>query len=109
MSGCSDISFGVSPDLVFNALANPVRRRLLELLAEGPQPAGGLADHFTLSRPAVSDADGAATSETDAAPASSDNTNPRRTERFTRTPPTPSEFPLRAQPYPRPRPDATVS
>lgn len=40
---------------VFTALANPVRRRLLELLAEGPRNAGALAGEFDLSRPAVSE------------------------------------------------------
>jgi DNA-binding transcriptional ArsR family regulator len=42
-------------DEVFAALANPVRRRLLELLAAGPRTAGSLADEFDLSRPAVSE------------------------------------------------------
>ncbi|MCC5953941.1 MAG: winged helix-turn-helix transcriptional regulator [Acidimicrobiia bacterium] len=42
-------------DLVFAGLANPVRRRLLELLAEGPRTAGSLAGEFDLSRPAVSE------------------------------------------------------
>jgi DNA-binding transcriptional ArsR family regulator len=41
------------PD-VFTAVANPVRRRLLELLAEGPRNAGALAEEFDLCRPAVS-------------------------------------------------------
>lgn len=45
----------MADDLVFSALANPVRRRVLELLAEGPQTAGALAGHFDLSRPAVSE------------------------------------------------------
>lgn len=40
---------------VFSALANPVRRRLLELLADGPRNAGALAQAFDLSRPAVSE------------------------------------------------------
>lgn len=40
---------------VFGALANPVRRRLLEALREGPLPAGDLAGRFELSRPAVSE------------------------------------------------------
>jgi DNA-binding transcriptional ArsR family regulator len=44
------------PDVdVFTALANPVRRRLLELLAESPRNAGALAEEFDLSRPAVSE------------------------------------------------------
>ena len=42
-------------DPVFAALANPVRRRLLELLADGPRTAGALAAEFELSRPAISE------------------------------------------------------
>jgi DNA-binding transcriptional ArsR family regulator len=42
-------------DAVFLALANPVRRRLLELLADGPLTAGELAGWFELSRPAVAE------------------------------------------------------
>ncbi|WP_412737365.1 ArsR/SmtB family transcription factor [Krasilnikovia sp. MM14-A1259] len=42
------------PD-VFAALANPVRRQLLDALREGPRPAGELAGRFALSRPAVSE------------------------------------------------------
>lgn len=40
---------------VFGALANPVRRHLLEALREGPLAAGDLAGRFELSRPAVSE------------------------------------------------------
>lgn len=40
---------------VFAALANPVRRRLLEALREGPSPVNELASRFELSRPAVSE------------------------------------------------------
>jgi DNA-binding transcriptional ArsR family regulator len=40
---------------VFGALANPVRRQLLEALRDGPLPAGELAGRFALSRPAVSE------------------------------------------------------
>ncbi|WP_329115491.1 ArsR/SmtB family transcription factor [Streptomyces sp. NBC_01465] len=40
---------------VFSALANPVRRRLLESLQDGPRAAGDLAGEFALSRPAVSE------------------------------------------------------
>jgi DNA-binding transcriptional ArsR family regulator len=44
------------PDVdVFGALANPVRRQLLEALRDGPCPAGDLAGRFALSRPAVSE------------------------------------------------------
>ena len=42
-------------DDVFLALAHPVRRRLLELLAEAPHNAGALAAQFDLSRPAVAE------------------------------------------------------
>jgi len=45
----------VSDDAVFLALANPVRRRLLELLAGGSRTAGDLAAQFELSRPAVAE------------------------------------------------------
>lgn len=40
---------------VFGALANPVRRQLLEVLRDGPQAAGDLAGRFALSRPAVAE------------------------------------------------------
>jgi DNA-binding transcriptional ArsR family regulator len=40
---------------VFAALANPVRRQLLEALRSGPRAAGDLAGQFALSRPAVSE------------------------------------------------------
>lgn len=36
------------------ALADPTRRRIVELLAEGEHSAGELAAHFAVSRPAVS-------------------------------------------------------
>jgi DNA-binding transcriptional ArsR family regulator len=42
-------------DDVFLALANPARRRLLELLADGPRTAGDLAAQFAMSRPAVAE------------------------------------------------------
>lgn len=42
-------------DRVFLALANPVRRELLRILAEGPRAAGELSEPFTLSRPAVAE------------------------------------------------------
>ena len=45
----------VPDDLLFTAMANPVRRRLLELLRDGAQTAGSLAAQFDLSRPAVSE------------------------------------------------------
>ncbi|WP_343287459.1 metalloregulator ArsR/SmtB family transcription factor [Gordonia sp. SID5947] len=42
-------------DDVFLALANPVRRQLLELLATGPTAAGDLSALFTLSRSSVAE------------------------------------------------------
>jgi DNA-binding transcriptional ArsR family regulator len=39
---------------VFEALADPTRRRIVELLAEGERSAGELAGEFRLTRPAVS-------------------------------------------------------
>lgn len=46
---------GMSMDAVFTALANPVRRRLLTILIDGPKTAGALSDEFELSRPAISE------------------------------------------------------
>ena len=42
-------------DRVFLALANPVRRELLEMLVEQPLSAGELSQRFELSRPAVAE------------------------------------------------------
>jgi DNA-binding transcriptional ArsR family regulator len=42
-------------DDVFLALAHPVRRRLLEMLMDGPRSAGTLAAEFDLSRSAVAE------------------------------------------------------
>jgi DNA-binding transcriptional ArsR family regulator len=36
------------------ALADPTRRQIFELLADGPRPVGELARHLPVSRPAVS-------------------------------------------------------
>jgi predicted transcriptional regulator len=41
-------------DIVFDALGEPVRRRILELLREGPTPVGQLAERLPVGRPAVS-------------------------------------------------------
>jgi DNA-binding transcriptional ArsR family regulator len=38
----------------FEALADPTRRRIVELLADGERSAGELAAEFSVSRPAVS-------------------------------------------------------
>jgi DNA-binding transcriptional ArsR family regulator len=42
------------PVEVFEALADPTRRRIVELLAEEERSAGELAGNFRVSRPAVS-------------------------------------------------------
>ncbi len=39
---------------VFKALADPTRRRVLELLRAGPMSAGALAEHFHVSKPTMS-------------------------------------------------------
>lgn len=42
-------------DAVFRAVADPTRRRILEMLRRGPLPAGEIARRFSrISRPAVS-------------------------------------------------------
>ena len=41
-------------DLVFDALGDPVRRRIVELLRDGPRPVGELARELPVGRPAVS-------------------------------------------------------
>jgi ArsR family transcriptional regulator, repressor of sdpIR and other operons len=39
---------------VFKALSDPTRRRILQLLRQRPMSAGELADHFDVSKPAMS-------------------------------------------------------
>ncbi len=41
-------------DTVFDALAHPIRRRILELLKGGGMSAGALADRFAVSKPTMS-------------------------------------------------------
>jgi DNA-binding transcriptional ArsR family regulator len=43
-----------SSEATFNALADPTRRAVLDLLRRGSQPAGQIAQAFPLSRPAIS-------------------------------------------------------
>ncbi|HLZ70818.1 MAG TPA: metalloregulator ArsR/SmtB family transcription factor [Dehalococcoidia bacterium] len=40
---------------VYSALANPVRRQILELLRGGPRAVNDLAGQFALGRPAISE------------------------------------------------------
>jgi DNA-binding transcriptional ArsR family regulator len=42
------------PEATFSALADPTRRAVLELLRQGSQPAGRIAQAFPVSRPAIS-------------------------------------------------------
>ncbi len=41
-------------EATFQALADPTRRAVLDLLRRGSQPAGQIANAFTVSRPAIS-------------------------------------------------------
>lgn len=43
-----------NPEVTFQALADPTRRAVLDLLRRGSQPAGQIASAFPLSRPAIS-------------------------------------------------------
>jgi DNA-binding transcriptional ArsR family regulator len=43
-----------SRDSAFNALADPTRRAVLDLLRAGTRPAGEIARAFPISRPAIS-------------------------------------------------------
>jgi DNA-binding transcriptional ArsR family regulator len=49
-----DVSVPEAADAVFEALGEPVRRRILELLHDGPRPVGQLAALLPVGRPAVS-------------------------------------------------------
>jgi DNA-binding transcriptional ArsR family regulator len=39
---------------VFKAIADPTRRRILDLLREGDLSAGAIAEHFNMTKPAIS-------------------------------------------------------
>jgi DNA-binding transcriptional ArsR family regulator len=43
-----------SAETTFSALADPTRRAVLDLLRQGSQPAGQIAQAFPVSRPAIS-------------------------------------------------------
>ena len=43
-----------SAEVTFQALADPTRRAVLDLLRQGAQPAGQIAEAFPVSRPAIS-------------------------------------------------------
>jgi len=45
---------GNQADLVFDALGEPVRRRIVDLLRDGPRSVGDLARELPVGRPAVS-------------------------------------------------------
>jgi DNA-binding transcriptional ArsR family regulator len=48
------VSPAAASEDVFSAIADPTRRRILELLGERPQAVGELAARFEVSRPAIS-------------------------------------------------------
>ena len=47
-------SSGQMAEATFQALADPTRRAVLDLLRRGSQPAGNIAQAFPISRPAIS-------------------------------------------------------
>lgn len=44
----------VTADALFDALGDPMRRRIAESLRDGPRPVGRIADELPIGRPAVS-------------------------------------------------------
>jgi DNA-binding transcriptional ArsR family regulator len=48
------VSNQTAAEAIFDALGEPVRRRILELLHEGPTPVGQLTERLPVGRPAVS-------------------------------------------------------
>jgi DNA-binding transcriptional ArsR family regulator len=47
-------TFSRTAEATFQALADPTRRAVLDLLRRGSQPAGQIAEAFPVSRPAIS-------------------------------------------------------
>jgi len=45
---------GIGWEIILKALADPTRRRILELLRAGDMTAGELAEHFDISKPSLS-------------------------------------------------------
>ncbi len=41
-------------NLVFKAISDPTRRKILKLLRQGDMTAGEIADHFSISKPSIS-------------------------------------------------------
>jgi DNA-binding transcriptional ArsR family regulator len=41
-------------NLVFKAISDPTRRKILKLLGRGDLTAGEIADHFSISKPSIS-------------------------------------------------------
>ncbi|MBF4767665.1 winged helix-turn-helix transcriptional regulator [Nocardioides agariphilus] len=54
MSNHSAARRTATPDDVFDALGEPVRRQIIARLRTGPTPVGKLAEQLTVGRPAVS-------------------------------------------------------
>ena len=48
------VTYSSNPEPAFQALADPTRRAVLDLLRRGSQPAGQIASAFPVSRPAIS-------------------------------------------------------
>jgi DNA-binding transcriptional ArsR family regulator len=53
-SAASALVKGKTVEATFQALADPTRRAVLDLLRRGSQPAGQIAEAFPVSRPAIS-------------------------------------------------------
>ncbi len=48
------VTYSGNNEITFQALADPTRRAVLDLLRRGSQPAGQIASAFPVSRPAIS-------------------------------------------------------